>query len=214
MKLLSFETFFCEKLMLGIISDGHKKWLALNEIWTQDIWLIPIHINSNHWTLLVVVFPHKIFLYLDSLKGQPPNQLIHNRLILCGFIENYRDARIRKFTRWQDWTLHVPIDIPDQNVSSGNCGIHVCAWVYIIITGTAFQFSDMHMNCFRKGMAHWLLNYDLIRKVNSRENLRTALLELPVNPGKIHRNICQNSHIPFEFSSTLEYCSSIKTLLP
>ncbi|KAK9877377.1 hypothetical protein WA026_017775, partial [Henosepilachna vigintioctopunctata] len=132
-----------------------------------------------------IKFPHKIFLYLDSLNGPPPNQLIQN---LCGFIENYRDARIRKLRddRTGLYGYLCSHRYPCPKCSSGNCGIHVCAWVYIIITGSAFQFSDMHMNCSRKGMAHWLLNYDLIRNVNSREDLRTAMLELPVNPGKSH----------------------------
>lgn len=58
-----------------------------------DIWVIPVHINNIHWTLLVVHFKDHSFIYLDSCHGGIPPQLIigiTEYMSNCDFPKNKR----------------------------------------------------------------------------------------------------------------------------
>ena len=75
MSVLSFDIHFTTSLMQAGVSTGFKKWSVKMEIWKYNVWLIPVH-SAFHWTLLVIIFPHKRMFYIDSLHGNPPLGLI------------------------------------------------------------------------------------------------------------------------------------------
>ena len=73
--VLSFDIHFTTSLMQAGVSTGFKNWSVKMEIWKYNAWPIPVH-SAFHWTLLVIIFPHKRMFYIDSLHGNPPLGLI------------------------------------------------------------------------------------------------------------------------------------------
>lgn len=216
-KVLAFESFFVEKLLQGGLSQGFRKWVKATDIFAFDIRLKPVHLGI-HWTLLVIVFNHRQFLYIDSMHGPLPAGLIEN---MCSFIEENRVARSKKHTRWTDWIVSVPEDVPSQTASAsaplshGNCGVHVCAWAFKICMQSSYKFSELDMNTARKGIARCLLSEHPQRDRASRYELRQLILESENQPSNSKYVI----KVPFiyeppkGFASTLDYCSSLKILL-
>ena len=113
------------------------KWVSKIAFFDYKIWILPVG-GNDHWTLLVVIPKLKILLYHDSYYGMPSDLIINS---VCEFIETYLTSHIN----WDEWTLHVPNDIPYQATNGLfqlNCGVHLCSWAYVIFSGTFFQFSD------------------------------------------------------------------------
>lgn len=65
-----------------------------------------------------------------------------------------------KKTNWAQLTFYISSDCPSQitlkNRLSGNCGIHLCTWAYIIDTGSATNFEESQMSNLRKSIAQIL----------------------------------------------------------
>ena len=121
-----FDTYFTEKMMAGNKSVGFSNWVKNVQPRNYYIWLLPVLVNNNHWTLLVITLRQRIMIYFDSFHKLPPQLLIDR---ICSFISNSRTARHDKVTQWSKWVLSAPIDIPEQSDEygriTGNRGVHV-----------------------------------------------------------------------------------------
>ncbi|CAL1672558.1 unnamed protein product [Lasius platythorax] len=153
-----FETFVSEQLILnGKVAKGFTKWAVAIKVWKTDVWLLPVHIRQRqHWTMLIVNLNHKCFLYINSLRQEPPNLLMDG---IVAFIDHH--CRPHREIRWEEWKLFAPIDIPDQtNSSSGtanNCGTHILTWTYSIATSSFTSFDEDDMPYCRMGIAPLLI---------------------------------------------------------
>ncbi|KYN12190.1 Sentrin-specific protease [Trachymyrmex cornetzi] len=132
---LIFDAHFLSSLLQT--NDGRVgllKWAHQMKAWTYGIWLNPL-CRNEHWTLYVVVFPHKVILCIDFLHGLTSSDVLPK---LCGFIEKLFMRMDTPVFNWSEWFFHRPVDIPSQKTMAGGgfkCGIHVCVWAYIICHG-------------------------------------------------------------------------------
>jgi len=113
----------------------------------------------HHWTLLVVIFRHSLFLYLDSMHGHPPPQFLNR---LCDFIDHHT-VSTNNSLKWREWKVLALKDVLFQVSRDGKCGVHVCIWAYIICTGSYTMFDDNDVTEARKGIAKLLLHSKVTR---------------------------------------------------
>ena len=155
MNLINFETFFVQKVLEhGYVSPAYYNWANRNQVWSKQVYILPINYPQNvHWTLLVIIRTKKLMVFIDSMHGSPNETILNG---LCSFF----NIRIN-----EGWKLYVPKDIPRQGIvnrktgehtAEGNCGIHVCCWAHKLATGSKEMFSEYHMNFARKGIAKFL----------------------------------------------------------
>lgn len=210
-----FETFVSEQLILnGKVAKGFTKWAVAIKVWETDVWLLPVHIRQRqHWTMLIVNLNHKCFLYINSLRQEPPNLLMDG---IVAFIDHH--CRPHREIRWEEWKLFAPIDIPDQtNSSSGtanNCGTHILTWTYSIATSSFTSFDEDDMPYCRMGIAQLLKKGEKCRR-NKVKDLRNFIFEDEVSHKIDKMPTIPIARVPpMGFQSTLEYCASLKHLIP
>lgn len=113
--------------------------------------------------------------------------------------------------------VKLTIDIIIQHDSRGNvgvdCGVHVCVWGYIILTGSNFYFSAEEMN---KISRYWILKK--ILSVANEDVLDTTprflMGERSNTPFKnmisrTYKRIKISRNIPNNAKNTIEYCSGL-----
>jgi len=209
MRLLTFDTFFAHRLLTGNLM-GYHNWADYVKVWTYDVWFIPINFR-HHWTLLVVIFRHNLFLYLDSMHGQPSPQFLNR---LCDFIDHHT-VSTNNSLKWREWKVHAPKDVPFQVSRDGNCGVHICIWAYIICTSSYTMFDDNDMTEARKGIAKLLLH----SKVTQSDDVcKSRHLLLSGNDKMTKKSPLQHKFQisrtpPAGSDSTLEYCASLAQIL-
>lgn len=120
MKILKSETgdteplVFDTPMMIQLLEDfrkfGFLQWAEKVEAWKRNLWIIP-KCEGSHWTLIIVVFPRKQFIYIDSIqygskftkqpKGNPnPSDKLLGRL--CKFIEKTRGKKDIPPLNWKE----------------------------------------------------------------------------------------------------------------
>ena len=215
LKLLSFDSYFAEKLMACEKSTCFANWANRVEPPKFDVWLIPILKNNNHWTLLVILLKHRTMLYLDSYHNPPPKNLINK---ICTFISSFRIARQEKLTQWNKWVLSVPDDTPIQRTANGhdggNCGVHICIWAYIIASSSLSFFKEESMNTARKGITQLLVNFPITRKILERPKTHDLLIssyDTVANNANYISAITVSNKPPL-FDTTAEFCAEINNL--
>jgi len=192
---------------------GFLRWARQMKAWTYDIWLVPLCRNA-HWTLYVVVFPHKIILCIDSLHGSSSSNVLNK---LCGFIEKLHMRMDTPVFNWAEWVFHRPVDVPSQRTVAGvgsNCGIHVCVWAYIICHGEYWIFDESDMTNARK----WIMT-ELLKSQKNKKNIDTKNdrdmfhIQKIVFKNDTASSIKISTEPPMASQSTVEYCASLKLLI-
>ncbi|XP_036138813.1 uncharacterized protein LOC118644403 [Monomorium pharaonis] len=174
--IFAFDTFFVQTLMQREpLNTGYHMWLSKTDIWNNDIWLFPVF-KSNHWTLLVVAHKLKLFIYYDSLQSVPPSNLLENTCMLMDMYGRPNLGRRKQGHSWHQWKLYIPRDIPtqfwyenDEYIVSGNCGIHILVWAYILCSGSTENFSEKDMTKIRKNIAQTIFHYPLKNEMEIKE---------------------------------------------
>ena len=178
--VLPFETFLVSNIIdRNYMTPSYQRWIDRSEMWNHEIWMLPVHheIGSafRHWTLLMIFPNSKMMIYFDSVHGQPLKEWIYR---LCAFIETYNKGQQ---INWDEWNVFVPRDIPlqyshDPN-SQNNCGVHVCAWAYLLCTGQIRSFTEENMNTSRKNIANILINSNIPETIQGKKvELRNAII--------------------------------------
>lgn len=160
--VVSLDTVLTKQMMAGKFSPGFEKFLSKQFLSSHSCWLLPLNVNRNHWTLLVVDVKQAKLTYLNSNHRDPPTNAIKRVMSL---IEIYTEGPAKK------WQLYVPDDTPEQ-IEDVNCGLHVCLWAYIICNRLELDFVSFHpsknlskralndTDYARVGVAHILMNAD------------------------------------------------------
>ena len=217
--ILSFDVFCTQRIILtGKMSLGFQKWVTKTSVLDYKVWLLPV-INNSHWRLLVVDFEKEIFLYIDSLHGRPPQVLLNGYISLI----DHEMKTLGKVLDWDDWQLHCPIDIPNQNVttdgkmiSTGDCGVHVCTWGYIICSRSPKPFFTEDIPWLRKSIAHYIIkakeeqNYPMQQSEYNKylvdsddaDSSKLCPVNFPIKSRMIKKP-------PLDYNSTFEYCANL-----
>lgn len=173
-RVLVLETFFSSEFIdHGTLRSGFKNWAESVKMESYGVWISLIY-YENHWTLLITIREHKIFLYIDSLGNKRP--------IPVNLIEGYSKL-VQKFwnrdlsTGNKNWEIVRPDDIPLQNVNPeitwDNCGVHVITWGNCIVTSSYCPFDESNMTNARIGISKLLwCNKKLEREKSSTVEYR------------------------------------------
>lgn len=99
--------------------------------------------------------------------------------------------------------------------TSGNCGVHMCVWAYIVCASKAIAFTEDDMNAARIAISHCLLASNIEATVHCTR--RQMILESETSnrePRASHSyDIKHSTNPPMAFDSTIEYCAAIRILL-
>lgn len=146
--IITFDTTFCVNNLYSDknnSSDGYYKFAKKVHLERYDVWLIPVHVDKCHWTLLIVNVSGKCLICLDSLDWEIPVKLIP------GVQKYMRDTIFRNtnIINWDEWTVYKPGDVPRQNLQGNNCGCYVLTWEYAIATSSYTHFKEKDMENVR-----------------------------------------------------------------
>lgn len=87
------------------------------------------------------------------MHGKCPKDYLN---AVCFYVESIFKDSIK------NWTLHyadVPLQYDQENSLTGNCGIHMCSWAFIICTGNVYEFSEDVMGIIRRSISNILVYY-------------------------------------------------------
>lgn len=131
-KVMAMEIILTSQMLSGKFSPGFESWLAKNMLPSYDCWLLPLNLDRNHWTLLVVDIKRARLTYLNSYHRNPPDNVVSGVMSL-----------IERFTKdkSKEWQLVVAEDTPKQKADV-NCGMHVCIWSYMICNRIELPFTS------------------------------------------------------------------------
>lgn len=193
---------------------GYMRWAMKNEVQSYDVWVLPKG-GGGHWSLIIVIFSQRLIIHLDSAHFSLDNRA---KQLLCDFIENLFFAKGLKI-EWDLWTFYSPKDIPKQGfVIDGqeflgvNCGVHVCVWAHIILSGQIYDFTEEDMDRVRKWIHYELLEADgknienTLRSIKMMANFKLTNLKEKANLRKMKNS----TKPPAGATSTLLYCQNIK----
>lgn len=68
LEVLRLDSLALENIIMGVpnVADAIIESGGIN----KDLWLVPAHVNRDHWVLMVAVLKHKKVLLLDSMYKQ------------------------------------------------------------------------------------------------------------------------------------------------
>lgn len=114
--------------------------------------------------------------------------------MICNLICNIEGKEVD----FSGWSLYVPKDIPLQKATkgnSGNCGVHVCMWEYIIVTVKTVQFEEKEMNKIRSWIRHLFTECKPLKDNTQSTVILTEGEPRTIRPAKI--NLTQKELPPF-----------------
>lgn len=112
---------------------------------------------------------------------------------------------------WSSWTLHTPKDVPLQSLTNNNCGVHLCVWAHLIISGGTYSFSESDMIQARKWIFDRILQAEKQYKEFKFESERINKTKSNRSVNKAQINHLQKSeNPPCNAESTVLFCQSLK----
>lgn len=142
----AFNTFF----YLALSDKGYShvcRWTKKIDIFSKKKLFIPIHIE-DHWCLVYVCFPQKSIKYYDSMGGRNFKCL---KLILKYLMLEHDDKKGEDFHP-SGWLLMNVKNCPQQ-MNHWDCGVFVCMYAEYLSRGAPLNFTQQHMEKFRKQIA-------------------------------------------------------------
>jgi hypothetical protein len=155
-----------------------KRWTKKNEIFSQDMVIVPIHCGGNHWTLAIVNIRQQRFEYYDSLQGSQGSVFRHLRQWLQDESKD-KHKRNLNLSEWKDicYKDGVPIQ---QN--SYDCGVFMCKSAEYIAQNGVLDFGQDNINCMRRNMVLELLSLSIINLPPAATNpVTTSLAPTPAD---------------------------------
>lgn len=141
--------------------EGFQKWLSRTGVLNYDVWLLPI-IKNSHWSLLIISFRDKLFLYIDLVHGRPPQIIIDSYISLI----DCEMSNKQKTPDWEEWRILPKWYITSEHDEwwkknlSGDCGIHVGVHVHLGVrnmTSSSRVFSSNDMLIAKKSIARYIM---------------------------------------------------------
>ncbi|KAJ8671772.1 hypothetical protein QAD02_003031 [Eretmocerus hayati] len=211
---LCFDSHFLTSWMENGLKSGYVRWAKKVKAWSYGSWLIT-NGGRGHWSVILVVFLTKAIIHLDSMKNPLSCSTLRQ---ICSFIqETFSQANLPQLT-WEEWTVYNPPDVPSQILEGRvgvDCGIHFCAWTYMITTSNMFKFTQHDMPKARK----WI--FDCIVE-KEHKPLEDAGIEVyPASQAKVQkkiskinlRGITRSEGIPMGSESTFKFCAMLRHLV-
>jgi len=143
----AFNTFFYQALS----NNGYSnvcRWTKKTDIFSKKKLFIPIHIEDSHWCLVYVSFPEKSIQYYDSMGGRNFKCL---KLILKYLMLEHDNKKGEDFHP-SGWLLMNVKNCPQQS-NYWDCGVFVCMFAEYLSRDAPLNFSQKHMDKFRKQIA-------------------------------------------------------------
>ena len=144
-------------------SHSRKLQTSLQAKDIGEKWLVPCHVNGNHWALFALNKKKKTIVYLDSLGPQCPNMfrtdvMRKSHRLDVGVVQDLQTLleATGNVGRWIEWLLVVPESIKRQ-VGGSDCGVHVCLYATCAITGKNQDFSPAMMSSHRRNIRRTIM---------------------------------------------------------
>ncbi|XP_029344967.1 uncharacterized protein LOC100573040 [Acyrthosiphon pisum] len=141
----AFNTFFYQGLSENGYSDAGR-WTRRIDIFSKKKLFIPIHIEG-HWILVYVCFPQKSIKYCDTMGRRNLNCL---NLILKYLKLEHHDKKGECFNT-NGWSMSKK-NCPQQ-LNTRDCGLFICMLIDYFLRGTPLDFSQQHMDKYRRQIA-------------------------------------------------------------
>ncbi|XP_034489618.1 sentrin-specific protease [Drosophila innubila] len=142
----AMNTFFIPRLL----QNGHsavKRWTRKVDLFSKDIIPVPVHVGGVHWCMAIIHMKNKTIRYYDSMGK--PNQMVLNALETY-LREESLDKRKLPFDT-SDFKIENVQNVPQQTNGS-DCGVFSCMFAEYITRNKPLNFSQEHMEYFRKKM--------------------------------------------------------------
>ncbi|KAM8718495.1 hypothetical protein ACLKA7_001665 [Drosophila subpalustris] len=142
----AMNTFFIPRLL----QNGHsavKRWTRRVDLFSKDIIPVPVHVGGVHWCMAIIHMKNKTIRYYDSMGK--PNQMVLSALETY-LREESLDKRKLPFDT-SDFKIENVQDVPQQTNGS-DCGVFSCMFAEYITRNKPLNFSQEHMEYFRKKM--------------------------------------------------------------
>jgi Ulp1 family protease len=145
------------KTLQGTYNYGNvSRWarkLSGKDIFNLNNIFVPININNQHWTCIVIFMKEKWIQYYDSYTVGAGKS--HMDIILKYLIdEDKRQQRIKP----DEWALVTSTKSVPQQENKFDCGAFICMFGYFISQDTSSLFNQANVTRFRKQMAFAAIN--------------------------------------------------------
>lgn len=137
-----------------LVRDDQYEYSRVSR-WTKNVnlfdykkILVPIHVNENHWILIVIDLITKKINHYDSIGSINTVYMEH---LLC-YIKDEWYAKMATDLNTKEWRCETVGDVPRQN-NGDDCGVFVCQFAkQIVIDGDVNQVNQSDMNYYRSEM--------------------------------------------------------------
>uniref|UniRef100_A0AC34R3D4 Ubiquitin-like protease family profile domain-containing protein n=1 Tax=Panagrolaimus sp. JU765 TaxID=591449 RepID=A0AC34R3D4_9BILA len=151
----AFQTFFyttlCQRGYGGV-----KRWTKKVDVFSYDIWLVPVHLQV-HWCMAVVDLQNKTIEYYDSMLGK--NSVVFE--LLTEYLSSESMDKRKQPLNTNDWKLIRKCDIPTQQNGS-DCGMFSCKFGEYASRRAEIDFSQKNMPYFRQRMVYEICQQQLM----------------------------------------------------
>lgn len=130
-----------------------RRWTRKFDVFSYDLFLVPINQHNTHWTLGVVNFKEKRVEHYDSMAGGGSARVLDN---LMQWVRDEAENKKKPFDESEWEKVAHGRDVPQQ-ANSDDCGVFLCKFADFLCRGIPLTFDRRHMNYFRSRMAHELL---------------------------------------------------------
>jgi sentrin-specific protease 1 len=131
------------------------------DLFNLRLLLIPVHVHTNHWTLICVNFEESTIQYFDSCGGDGQDHMEH-------VLHYLQDEHQR---RWGSplplppsgsWRLRVNEATTPRQDNATDCGVFVCAFADLVLQGHPVDFNQTDVRHYRRRMANAILMGNIV----------------------------------------------------
>jgi sentrin-specific protease 1 len=150
-----YHTFFTPKFKQGYEYESVKRWSQKKgiNIFAYEKVFVPVHVDDNHWCLLVINFKRKRIEYYNSLRSSTSTDGGH-RIMQC--MKRYIHDESMTYNQQEidvlKWEKYIPPSLPQQKNKS-DCGVFMCMFANYSALGLDMAFTYQDMRYFRRRIA-------------------------------------------------------------
>lgn len=126
-----------------------NRWTKKVDIFDNEIVVIPIHRNRNHWCMAIMHMKDKTIKFYDSMQHGASNMDVLDTLREYLKSESLDKKKVE--FDLDGWVVEDVQNIPQQNNSS-DCGVFSCMYAEFITRNQQINFTQDHMQYFRQKM--------------------------------------------------------------
>eukprot|EP00112_Aurelia_sp_Birch-Aquarium-sp1_P007934 Seg1866.7 transcript_id=Seg1866.7/GoldUCD/mRNA.D3Y31 product="Sentrin-specific protease 1" protein_id=Seg1866.7/GoldUCD/D3Y31 len=188
--------------------DVHS-FLHKENLLNDDIIIVPVHVQSNHWVIAAIYPPAKCIVVIDSIRNENQGKDIFRALL--AFLRTYANIHRRTFVSLE-WILVYPRYL-SQQIDSTSCGVYACFNGYnCMLQQHNFSLRPENMMHFRYWIMHVACNFVPKRKPQKKTECtqRHDLLDLDNKTLLIRDTLPGHGKIGHFFDSLKKYITARK----